>query len=100
MDFIYPKYEYTGMPIHEDLMSSQYVMKGRVSVNEWYSLTDENFAAVNSVRNTISNATFSGALNVELEMMMVNCYRAYMNGEDYTQIVHGAYTAMKQMMSE
>ena len=99
-DFIYPKYDYTGMPMHEELMSSQGVMKGTTAHNFWFSLTDEDFASVCSVRDQITDVQFAGSLNWELENMMVSCYRAYLNGEDYTDIVHDAYTAMKQMIAE
>ena len=98
--FIYHKLDYKGMPLHEDLMSSQYIMKGSRSQNLWFSLTDENFSAVCAVRDTISNVHFADALTAVLESMMDDCFRAYENGEDYTQIVHEAYAAMDQMVSE
>ncbi len=98
--FIYPKNDYKGTPLHEDLMSSQYIMKGSQAQNQWFSLTDENFKAVCAVRDTISNVHFAGALDIVLESMMRDCFTAHKNGEDYTQIVRDAYTVMKQMMGE
>lgn len=98
--FIYHKLDYKGTPLHEDLMSSQYIMKGSQAQNLWFSLTDENFKAVCAVRDTISNVHFAGTLDIELESMMRDCFKAFKNGEDYTRIVQDAYRAMKQMVSE
>jgi len=97
--FIYPKMDYKGMPLHEDLMSSQYTMRENYTQDHW-SLTDENFEAVCAVRDTISNVHFTGALDIVLESMMRDCFKAYKNGEDYTQIVLDAYSTMKKMMGE
>ena len=81
-------------------MSQKYEMRVNADVSSWFSLDDNNFRKVCAVRDQITAAQFSGALNVELENMMVNCYRAHLNGEDYTNLVHEAYAAMKQMMAE
>ncbi|MBO5253883.1 MAG: carbohydrate ABC transporter substrate-binding protein [Clostridia bacterium] len=97
---IYSKSNYAGMPMHEEVMSQKYEMRVDSAINFWFSLDDNNFRKVCAVRDQITVAQFSGALNAELENMMVNCSRAHVNGEDYTQIVHDAYTAMKQMMGE
>lgn len=98
--FAYHIYSYVGMPMHEEVMSQKYEMRVNAVSNSWFSLDDNNFRKVCAVRDQITAAQFSGALNVELENMMVNCYRAHLNGEDYTNLVHEAYVAMEQMMAE
>ena len=97
---IYSKSSYTGMPMHEEVMSQKYEMRVNAAGNSWFSLDDNNFRKVCAVRDQITVAQFSGALNAELENMMVNCYKAHLNGEDYTNLVHETYAAMEQMMAE
>lgn len=98
--FAYHIYSYVGMPMHEEVMSQKYEMRVNAVSNSWFSLDDNNFQKVCAVRDQITVAQFSGALNAELENMMVNCYGAHLNGEDYTKLVHEAYEAMEQMMAE
>jgi len=98
--FVYRKNDYAGMPMHEEVMSSKYEMRGTQGVNKWFSLDNENFSTVCAVRDQITAAQFSGSLNTALENMMGDCYSAYRNGEDYTPIVHETYAALRQMIAE
>lgn len=86
--------------MHEEVMSQKHEMRVNVDRSSWFSLDDNNFQKVCAVRDQITVVQFSGALNAELENMMVNCYSAHLNGEDYTNLVHEAYAAMEQMMAE
>ena len=83
-------------PIHEGLMSEELPLNYGIS----FSLTEENLAAVNSVRRQITNAQFSGPLHTVLQRMMIECYTAYQIGEDYTDIVSEAYQDLKIILSE
>ncbi len=98
--FIFDEYFEPGMPVHSELMSEQFVVRGTEAHNFWFSLTPENFEAVSAVREQITGVQIYGSLNDTLKMMMHNCYRAYLNGEDYTQTVHEAYEILRQMMAE
>ncbi len=98
--FVYAAIGDPGMPVHGELMSEQFVVKGTEGHNDWFSLTPENFEAVSAVREQITGVQIYGSLNDTLEKMMYECYQAYKNGEDYTQTVHEAYAVLRQMMAE
>lgn len=99
-NFIYFENGEPGMPVHSELMSEQFVVRGDSANNRWFSLTPDNFETVCAVREQISGVQFYGLLNDTLETMMYNCYQAYINGEDYTQTVHETYEVLRQMMAE
>ena len=99
-EFIYYENAEPGMPVHSEVMSEQFVVRGHEAHNYWFSLTPENFEAVSTVREQITEVQFCGSLNDALETMMINCYIEYMNGEDYTQTVHETYGVLRQMMAE
>ncbi len=97
---IYPQLESMGMPMHEELMSEEYIMKGS-NVEQYGSyLDDKNFEAFCAVRDQITSVNFSGSVIHELMWMMEECYRAYENGEEYSQVVHEAYDSIRQMIAE
>lgn len=99
-DFIFKGYFEPGIPVHSELMSEQFVVRGTEAHNLWFSLTPENFEAVSAVREQITGVQIYGSLNEALETMMYNCYQAYKNEEDHIQIVHEAYDVLCQMMAE
>ncbi len=92
-----------GASVHEDLMSKEYPMwtpgERQISGMDWY-MNDENFASFCAVRDSITNVQYLGALNSILHEMMLDCYIAKANNEDYTDIVSEAYNTMKFMVSE
>ena len=84
-----------GMPVDEEVLSSAYPLK----LNAW-CYSDENNAAIDTVRAQITNAEFGGALHAELEQLMLNCYNAEQAGGSVEKIVHDAYEKMKLMIAE
>lgn len=99
---IYPQLELDamGMPMHEELMSEEYIIKGSKYEQNWSYLDDENFETFCAVRDQITSVNFSGSVIHELMQMMVECHRAYENGEEYSQIVRETYDSIQQMISE
>ena len=99
IDALFQKHIFRGMydasmPIHDEMMSS------KCPTDQYTDLSDVNFAAVSTVREQITNVEFASTLDLALEEMVQACVQANRNGEDYSEIVHDAYTAMKQMISE
>ena len=99
-DYLYGSFGEAAMPMHEEIMSSKYPMGGKVYVNHTFTLTNQNFDTVCAVRDQITNVQFVGALNGVIEEMAAECFTAYQAGDDYSSIVHDAYSSMKQMMVE
>lgn len=99
---IYPQLELDsmGMPMHEELMSEEYIMKGSEFEQDWSYLDDKNFETFCAVRDQITSVNFASSISHELQRMKVECYRAYENGEEYSQIVHETYDSLQQMISE
>lgn len=94
IEYIYRGMYNASMPMHDELMS-------KINpTDKFVDLSDENFAKLSEVREIITNVHFAGALNVELEQMMRDSVKAYSNGKDYRDIVHEAYSTMKQIMAE
>ena len=92
-----------GASIHDGLMSKEYKLDppgSRQTPETGWWMTEENFSAFCDVRDSITNVQYYGALNGVLHDMMLECYIAVSEGEDYTEIVSRTYNTMKQMVSE
>ena len=97
-EILYDQRSEASMPIHENIMSRNMPISYNTLPD--YSLSNENFSVISAVREQITNVQFAGEFNTVLENMMRECADANMYREDYSEIVHEAYTTMKQMMAE
>lgn len=93
-DYVYRAFENASMPMHEDVMSVKSPSDASID------LTATNFAAVSAVRDQITNVQFAGSLNAELDKLVKECWTAYRNGQDYSDIVHEHFLIMQRMLSE
>lgn len=92
--FIYPSFLEGGLPMNEELMK---LPVHQMSVT---NMPDATYESLCEARNQINCVQFGSELNTILKDMMLDSFEAYLSGEDYSEIIHSSYTAMKQMLSE
>ncbi len=88
-----------AVPMHMDLMQEDYPI---TTESSWF-MTEENFAAFSAVREQITQASFRGSLDAQLEDLMYACLGGQPGSvpeETVEELVAEAYKTMEKMLSE
>lgn len=97
---MYDMWERVALPMHMDLMQEAVPID---PMNAPLYISEENFDALDAVREQITSARFAGGLEVQLENMYlewVNIQEGNFPEQSLEDVVADTYRTMEQMLSE